>query len=302
MSLSAGCDSKKVRAGEWLVMGRDEAVKRSEAVVEDSSLIRGSGNELVRIPLGWTSRDWLSYWTRCDDDHAKSHHLHFWAPADPLDNATLIIHPLRKNAGITGSLRFHNSNGTLVNECTIATRPGQVAQLPLSAFLDGCETDQGFRHAHLELVTSAECHGEIQFSSRLRTSFFTPAHRLSEREPRAVPLSLSDTSRHVLALVNPHDVQCSVKCRLFVGTRSPEEVCLLPPHGTVLISPEVLFASVIEAATTGSTKGSSRRSERGEAGVQAYLKLATRSGKWLGYQILEERSFGQDGSVYGVLS
>ena len=335
--------------GESQGMARDEAatcsaMSVSKTSLDDASLEDGTAEgrsntgmsndqdrisqDLARVPLGWTSRDWLSYWTRDDAEHEKSHHLHFWAPVEPLDNSTLIVSPLKRSEGITGLLRFYNSNGTLVSESSIAARHGQLAQLPLSAFLDGCETDQGFRHSHLELITSCECQGEIQFSSRLRSSFLTAAHRLSERESRAVPLTLSTNSRHVVALINPHDVQCVVKCRLFVGTRSPEEVCLLPPHGTVLISPEVLYASVINdlnkkkntersvggqgAQKRSGSRDASKRAPHGRHfsgpmqgrndALQAYLKLTTRSGKSLGYQILEERSFGQDGRTYGVLS
>ncbi|MCB0328186.1 MAG: hypothetical protein KDD70_00945 [Bdellovibrionales bacterium] len=238
---------------------------------------------------GWTSREGLSYWSRNENTGLKRHHLHFWAISDPLERVVLRIAPTHPGEGISGVLRFFNANGTVGSECQLVIKAGQMAQIPLNALLANCATDSGFRHSHLELETAEECTGELEFSSRTRSSFFSSLHRVVDREPRAFPVVVSPSYRHVLALVNPNDVQASLKCRMYLGSRTPEEACLLPPRSTVLLSPEVLFQRVISEVAP-------------EGEIQAYVRLTTRSPKPLGFQVLEERIFESGERAYGVVS
>lgn len=243
--------------------------------------------------VGWTSRENLAYRVMLDEEHEQgsehaSYFLHFWALVEPLERAVLRLFPVAKGAAITGSLKFYNSSGLCVNECAIACRPGQLVHLPLESFLDECETESGLRHAHVVLESSVECNGELEMSSRARTFFMPPLAQMDEQQPRAVPLLLAREQRHVVAIVNPNDVQCSVKCRLYVGSRTPEEVCLIPPRATVLVSPEVMFSPVLR--------------EFQQEELQAYLRIATRSPKSLGVQLLEERTFESGDKVYGVIA
>lgn len=250
--------------------------------------------------VSWTSGEHLAFWARGDGDEGNdddesseleglSHHVHLWTIAEPLERSILRVYPTQRGADISGYIRFFNPRGVCVSECTIASRPGQLVQIPISSFLDECETDSGLRHAHAELVTTKQCSAELEMSSRTRSLFMPALHRIDDREPRALPIVLSGSYQHVFAIVNPNDIQCSVKCRLYVGSRTPEEVCLLPPRMTVLLSPEVLFGGVLR--------------ELGEfEELQAYLRISTRSSKALGIQMLEERTFGGGEKVYGVVA
>ncbi|MCI5065972.1 hypothetical protein MRY87_09635 [bacterium] len=253
-------------------------------------------SEIISVGGAYTSRDWLTYWQEGSGEGPR-HHLHLWALVEPAEQCQLRVYPVQKNEGISGVLRCRSPRGEVVNECEISASVGQLVKLPISSFLEECETDGGCRHAHLELVTDVQVHGEVELSTRTRTTFLPPLHRLSEREPQAFPTTFGEQYRHLCVIVNPTEQQCAVRCRLYVGTRAPEETCLVPPNGVFLLSPEVLFSSLLSPLMEG--KGGS---EGASHEAQGYLRLLTRSGRALGFHVVEERTFASGERVFGALS
>ncbi|MCB0321533.1 MAG: hypothetical protein KDD60_11460, partial [Bdellovibrionales bacterium] len=213
----------------------------------------GGGQEAsstrIQQELGVASGDWLAY------VDAEGYHLHLWAVSDPFRGSILKLHPFTLTDSVTGILRFYNSKGECVNECTIASHPGQPISLDLDSFLVGCDTDSGMRHAHVEVVSATPCFGNLHISTSVRSVILPPFHRLASpssvqglngvaaqggwsRESRdsavrILPLSLSAEFNHVIAVVNLGDRQGTVRCKLYVDTRTPEQVCLIPPGGVV---------------------------------------------------------------------
>ncbi len=242
-----------------------------------------------------SSDDWVTF----VDNGA--HHLHFWVVTEPFNGSTLKLQPLSSTDSISGTLRFNNSRGECINECNIVARAGQQLALDLDSFMAGGETEGGLKHAHLQVITTVPCQGQIQISTSVRSILIPPLHNLSDRCPRAVPLSLSSCYNHVVALVNPFERQATVRCRLFIGTRNPEEVCLIPAKGTVVISPEVLFYTVLKELNIKGNSGNDPLNS-GVSTQQGYLRFTTRHDKPLGFQLLEELTFSATEKVLGGIS
>ena len=258
--------------------------KRASAAAEAVSSIGAAPSYLPR------SKDFLQY------KDSNGYHLHFWAASEPFCGSTLRLYPSIKGENVSGVIRFRNSHGECFNECTVATRNGKPLALYLDSLLEYCETESGFRHCHIEVISKEQCRGHVQVSTNVRSAFLQPLHSVSEVAHRSFPLSFSSTTSHVVMLVNPSDRQISVRSRLYLSSRSPEEAFVLGPYATVLFSPQVMFYSVFEQCMGHLQVDGSQETEQG------YLRFATRSKSPFGVQILEEFSHASGERTVGVIT
>ncbi len=176
---------------------------------------------------------------------------HFWFAAfSGLDSAVYL------SGGKDGSqVRFaaYDCCGRTVNEGLLSVDPEKGASLHASHILEGCVTHGGFRQAHLELFQSAP---DQHFpETRMQCFLEGGAHHILTSEPmpvmrtmpRCVPCTFSPRRNNTLLFLNPAEEDLRVRCRVFVGNRSPEEEFLIPSKGLSLVGIEVEFPGLFES-------------------------------------------------------
>ena len=107
--------------------------------------------------------------------------------------------------------------------------------MPLDAFLESCKLESGFRQAQA-LVRSQSLVQHL-CAVRLHDSegLFSAAIRIDEGSGDFLPVTICRSRSLMLGLLNLTSRESEVRCRLYVGVRSPEVSVTLPPGGTRML-------------------------------------------------------------------
>ncbi len=222
---------------------------------------------------------------------------HFWISSYPFFESTLILLPgsprtLDAPKPIDGqrmsvALRVYDADGALVNDAQLEFPSNELQFFELEPLLGACKLESGMKHAHL-VVESEEGTGVYcRMHTRESAALLGEPISVTPTQGTFFPLTFASDRANLLCLVNRGESEATLRCRLFVGKRSPEASWAVPAFASRVVNVEAEFR---EYALT----------EEG-AQLQAYLRLGTKAGD-LGVQLIERTDGPKEAGFFTAVS
>lgn len=220
------------------------------------------------------------------EEEANEVRSSFWVCSDSHFATTLYIAPCQANAqanlGQFSVLSFYDSDGNLFNKARSKFSSTHVGALELDMFMGSCKLESGLRHAQLVVQSPV---GTKHFSSIAtggRVLISGDPQIITAEHQEFVPLLLSEDRVAFVVLMNQSVEEQLVKCRMFIGSRTPDSEITIPAMGVRILDLNAEFGDFVEAGE--------RR--------QAYLRFSVSGGSGSVGAQLYERSVNEQQHQY----
>lgn len=203
---------------------------------------------------------------------------HYWVCSYPVVDTSLFLTSCLNGSGEVESeqvvLRLFDADGYLFNEVEYQFPSNRLGLLELESLMGGCKLESGFKHAHLELVSSTRVRSYLRIYNRAKAALLGTPLLLEADSSSFFPVVFAEDRAAFIAVVNVGKEESQLRCRLFCANRTPEMELTVPPYGVRLLSLEdefVEFASLLEGKE-----------------VQAYVRLGAKAPGRLSVLLLEQ--------------
>ena len=219
----------------------------------------------------------------------------FWVGSAPFFESTLFVLPSPDVADPTAEqgeespfsnktrVLFFDFAGNRVNQIEVCFLKGEIGVLPLDTFLESCSLTAGFRQGRIVVQSEIPCKHLIALKYGSSEVILAPATVVSGDLGGFVPVLLGDNRSSVLYLLNQSEAHSPIRCRFFMGSRTPEiEVNLAP----LSVSPLLIDGQGVHGITEGISfdpllSSSPLQTERG-SGIEPYSSHADTPGSKIG--------------------
>ena len=208
---------------------------------------------------------------------------HYWISSSPFFETTLFCSHVGDGQA---QVFLRDPDGAGLNEVTLSFLPGSVSILELEPLMAGCKLESGLKHAHLEFRGPASSTVLLRLHTGEGASVVSELLRIQEGRG-FFPFQIGGVRSNFLVLVNLFEGEAQVRARFICANRSPEVTWNLPPLATRIIDLGREFGSYLDLQP-GQT-------------AQAYVRLGTKAGTPLGYQVLERASGSHEGNLFSML-
>lgn len=187
---------------------------------------------------------------------SEPHSSHqFWVASSNFFETSIIFYPLPYRSNESGHDKdtfeaegeLYDCDGTLVNTLKYSFDVGKVTVLELSALMEGFKYESGLKHGIMVLKTGRNVGVQCRLHSHSAASFLGELKEVGKADRTFLPLRFSEGSKTLLSLVNLSKDLNQIKCKLFLGKRSPEISLSLPKQGVRLVSVNSEFTEAIES-------------------------------------------------------
>lgn len=219
----------------------------------------------------------------------------FWVSSSPFFETVLFLSPglapqdaeAASISSVNYSVKLYDADGALVNEIAYQVAPTQVGILELHTLMEAVKYESGIKHGWVDVVS--ECPSKIycRLHARSVATLMGELHSIGSQQRVCFPLSLGQHRSSYLAVVNFSKETSAVRCKLFVGKRSPEILLSIPGSGSRLISLDAEFPEYKELT---------------ESIVQGYVRVSPRSDSPFGVQLIERSEGSKDDGLFGTLT
>lgn len=182
---------------------------------------------------------------------------------------------------------FFDSDGAKCNQVTVRFPAVSVSVLEVEPFIESCKLESGVRHGRVAVEIPAGCGFSLRYQTTDGAVISEAPLRLSSERSAFFPVVLDPERMVCVALMNQDTAPAEVRCRLFLGKRSPEINWMIPGEGSRLLNIAEEFGSQFDHEIPVSSRG--------------YLRLMTRSVKGLGLQMIERMPGAQGGDRIQVV-
>lgn len=213
---------------------------------------------------------------------------HFWVVSSRyLQSALLLTPPLSLiQANYQVSLELFDADGCRAGSMQAEFPAGQLGVIELDPLMSGCKFESGMRHGRVRIECAQGARVVCRYFSSDSVSLAESASALSLDRSTFFPLHFSGDRSEILAVMNSGSELLDVRCRLFVGKRSPEVVWSVPAGGTRLFDLREEFSSLLEA----------------EPAVRGYVRISTKSIEGGALQFIERQIGAQRRDLFQVVN
>lgn len=171
----------------------------------------------------------------------------FWVASSGLFETSLIFYssPNQKKEHIAQGL-LYDSDGNHVNSLEYSFHSDKASVFEISSLMEGVKYEAGLKHGILDLKVSADMNVICRLHSHSAASLLSSLHELGRNEKAFLPLRFSTDTKIIAAVVNLSKEVNQVRCKLFIGKRTPEINLDLPPQSVRLISMNEEFIDCLE--------------------------------------------------------
>ncbi|MDC0358234.1 hypothetical protein OAO01_05400 [Oligoflexia bacterium] len=215
---------------------------------------------------------------------------HFWVCSFPFFETTLFILPpvCSEESSCTSTFEslvsFFDADGSLINEVSVVVPKAEIGVLEVDQCMGSCKLEGGLKHGHI-VVTSAP--GSKHFC-RMHTgegaALLGEPTVLQKEQSNFFPLTFSEEKSSFLCVVNHGEEEAHLKCRLFLGKRTPDFSCSVPAFGSRVFNVESEFSEYTDIS-------------EGQL-IQAYLRLSSRGSQPVGVLLVERTDNEKDKGIF----
>ena len=222
---------------------------------------------------------------------------HFWISSYPFFESTLMLVPGAAHTldapkpietrRMSVTMRVYDSDGAEVNNARLEFPCGEIQLFEVEPLLGACKLESGLKHAHLAVSAAPDTGVYCRMHTRESAALLGEPLEVSAVQGAFFPLSFAADRSNLMCIINCGDSEAILRCRLFVGKRSPEGAWTIPAHASRVVSIEAEFRDYAAV----------------EEGVQlqAYVRLGTKAGN-LGVQLVERTEGPKDAGFFTALS
>lgn len=225
---------------------------------------------------------------------------HFWAASFPFFKSTLFISPRvfgsnenqtddEQSASlvIDSLVRIFDADGDLINDIEVKSSANDITVLELDPFLGAAKLQGGQKHVHIYVKSEGPAFHMCRLHTAKGASTLGEPLPLSLEHSVFFPIRVGEERQNQLCVVSHNEQSSSVKCRLFMGARTPEFYFSIPANGSRIFGIEEEFADHLESL---------------EGEKQCYIRLSTKSRGALGVQLVERVGSAREIGMYSSVS
>lgn len=213
---------------------------------------------------------------------------HYWVATYPYFETTLFVTSAAGMPRSATRIFLYDSDGAEVNRASIEFASGQVGILELDQFLGRCKLESGLKHAHLEVISGPGSRHQCRVHNAQGACLLGEGLQIDLEQSGFFPVLLGEGRSSMVAFVNHRHEEASVRCRLYVGKRSPETDILLPPMGTRIFDLCAEFGNV-------SAQGGPRV-------MPGYARVSTLASNEVGAHLIESVQTEQERRLFTSVS
>jgi hypothetical protein len=222
---------------------------------------------------------------------------HFWISSYPFFESTLLVVPsaaatLDAQKPLEGQrlavqMRVYDGDGELINDAQLEFPSSDIQFFELEPLLGACKLESGMKHAHLVVTAPSGTGVYCRMHTRESAALLGEPVLVDTTQGTFFPMTFASDRSNLLCIINRGAQEAVLRCRLFVGKRSPEASWTVPAWASKVVSIESEFR---EYAKT----------DEGQQ-LQAYVRLSTKAGE-LGTQLVERTDGPQEAGFFTSVS
>lgn len=212
---------------------------------------------------------------------------HLWVSASPYFESVLLIAADPDRGGGSVQLSLFDASGEPVNEVEVQYPADAPYLLALEPLMGDCKLESGIRHGHLVVEHDESVVVLHRLQAKESAVLQGPPALVTEAAATFFPIIMAPDICSFLCAINLDQQDQRLRCRLFIGNRSPDVVVSVPARGSSLVMLEQSFLEFVPRA--------------GESRVHAYVRLSTKSGR-LGVSLLEREGAESEQKVFSTVS
>lgn len=219
---------------------------------------------------------------------------HIWAATYPFIDSVLFISQASLPPGsghlptVDAIIQAFDPDGDCINEIFLNVPLTPVCAFPVDQFLESCKLEGGIKHAHLVVRTNLQSRVLCRLQSNQGAVLLGEPTKIFGEQATFFPIQVSANQTTIFPLLNYGNTPAVVRCRLYIGKRSPETSLVIPPRGCRVLNIKSDFEDFFPEAS--------------ERPTQAYVRLSTRSDRPVGIQMIETIPAKESGILLTAVS
>jgi hypothetical protein len=219
----------------------------------------------------------------------------FWVSSSPFFESVLFLTPslvpnelyLGENNVYNYLIKLYDSDGALVNELNYSITPFQLGVIELHNLMEGMKYESGIKHGWVDVVCERPSRMFCRLHAKSVATLMGELQPIGGQQRVCFPLTLGENRSAYLAAVNFSKEPSAVRCKLFIGKRSPEILFTVPGSGARLINLDAEFPDYKEL--------------EGPA-LLGYLRVSPRNDSPFGVQLIERIEGSKEEGLFGTLT
>jgi len=219
----------------------------------------------------------------------------FWVASSPFFETTLffsssLIRQESQNSNISlinYQVKLFDADGEIVNEVEYSVPPTKLGTMEVHNMMEAMKYESGLKHGWLSVESEHPSKVFCRIHARNTATLMGELLPIGAQQRVCFPLSLGEHRSSFLAVVNYSKENAAVRCKLFVGKRSPEVLFTVPGAGARLINLEAEFPEYKEA---------------GAGAILGYIRVSPRNDTPFGVQLVERIEGSKEEGLFGTLT
>jgi len=210
---------------------------------------------------------------------------HLWICSSSFFESVLFLH---SRSGNPFTLHLYDADGELINKLSLNFPASQIGAIEVCDLLEGCKLESGLKHGHAVISGSEKDLVACRIQSREHGAMLPICHEFRLDQALFYPITVCDERSYILPLTNFGKAPMQVRCRLFLGKRTPEVMVTLPPLASRIISISSDFAEFLEPFAGKQT--------------QCYVRLTSKDSAPIGAQLIERCQLSNARFAYSAVN
>lgn len=223
---------------------------------------------------------------------------HYWVASSPFFETSLFFSTAVNTAQISNTpdqgprpaiynVVLYDCDGDIVNELKYEASPTEVGILELHNLMEGMKYESGLKHGWVHVESEVPGKAVCRIHARSSACLMGELMQIGPTQRAFFPIRFGEQRTSYIAVVNYSKEPSAVRCKLFIGKRSPEILHAIPPGGARLINLESEFPEYKESA--GSL-------------MMGYVRVSPRNDTPFGIQLIERCEGSKEEGLFGTLS